>query len=181
MSDLKLNFKEVGLDAISLEDFLADIGELTLEDRECLVDQARVLIDDVYVHLPLKRAMHAVDPGQRLKLLKYRNAKLSERAFHDEMISIFMGLRDLHTNYILPDPYRKMNVFLPFLIEAFYEGNQRKYLVSKTASADVPETFKPVYRLLIGMGSPLTVRLNYPAIVVEAAMKRHVMPGEWNG
>lgn len=143
MSNLKSNLKEVGLDTISLEDFLANIGELTLEDRECLVDQAQVLIDDIYVHLPLKRAMHAVDPGQRLKLLKYRNAKLSERAFHDEMIKIFMGLRDLHTNYILPDPYRNMDVFLPFLIEACYEGNQRKYLVSKTAPADVPEDFKP--------------------------------------
>lgn len=143
MSDSKLNFKELGLDTVSLENFLEDIGKLTLEDRECLVDQALALIDDVYVHLPLKRAMHAVDPGQRLKLLKYRNAKLSERAFHHEMISIFMGLRDLHTNYILPDPYRKMDVFLPFLIEEFYQGNQRKYMVSKAAPADIPGTFKP--------------------------------------
>jgi hypothetical protein len=162
MSDSKLNFKEVGLDAVSLEDFLAGIGELTLEDRECLVDQALVLIDDVYVHLPLKRAMHAVDPGQRLKLLKYRNAKLSERAFHDEMISIFMGLRDLHTNYILPDPYRKMDVFLPFLIEAFYEGDQGKYLVSKTAPADVPGTFKPGVPVTHWNGVPIdrAVELN---------------------
>lgn len=175
MSDSKLNFKKSGLDAISLEDFLADIGELTLEDRECLVNQALVLIDDVYVHLPLKRAMHAVDPSQRLKLLKYRNAKLSERAFHNEMISIFMGLRDLHTNYILPDPYRKMDVFLPFLIEAFYEGNQRKYLVSKVAPADVPDTFKPGVPVTHWNGVPIdrAVELNGSRFAGSNEAARH--------
>jgi C-terminal processing protease CtpA/Prc len=155
MSDSRLSFKEVGLDAVSLEDFLEGIGELTLEERECLVDQALVLIEDAYVHLPLKRAMHAVDPGQRLKLLKYRIARLSERAFRDEMISIFMGLRDLHTNYILPDPYRDMDVFLPFLIEEFWEGKERKYLVSKTAPADVPKTFKPGVSVTHWNGVPI--------------------------
>ncbi|UCH97096.1 MAG: peptidase S41, partial [Candidatus Aminicenantes bacterium] len=142
MSDLGLDFKEVGLDAGSLQDFLAGIKELDLKERDPLVDQALVLMEDIYVHLPLKRAMHAVDPIQRLKLLKYRNARLSERAFHDEMISIFMGLRDLHTNYMLPDPYQKMRVFLPFLIEEFYEGNRRKFMVSKVSPDFSHPTFK---------------------------------------
>ncbi len=54
-----------------------------------LVEQATTLIDDVYVHLPLKRAMHAVDPVQSLKLLRRRLAAISERQFHNEMIDIF--------------------------------------------------------------------------------------------
>lgn len=156
------DFKEVGLDAVSLDEFLKSIGKLTLADRECLVNQALVLIDDLYVHLPLKRAMHAVDPIQRLKLLKYRNARLSERAFHNEMISIFMGLRDLHTNYILPDPYRKMNVFLPFLIEEFYEEDRRKYMVSKIVPNLVPAEFKPGLIITHWNGIPIdrAVELN---------------------
>ena len=75
---------------ITLQEFLTRTSELTLEERQGIVDQALVLIEQFYVHLPLKRAMHAVDPVQRLKLLRYRLHTLSERRFHDEMISIFM-------------------------------------------------------------------------------------------
>lgn len=45
---------------------------LTTAEQVQIVDQALVLIEQVYVHLPLKRAMHAVEPIQRLKLLKQR-------------------------------------------------------------------------------------------------------------
>jgi hypothetical protein len=75
------------------------MSDLTPEERQQIVDQAVILIEQLYVHLPLKRAMHAVDPIQRLKLLKYRLHTISVRRFHDEMISIFTGLRDMHTNY----------------------------------------------------------------------------------
>src|SRR5829696_4851378 len=105
----------------SLQEFLATTGDLSLEERQLIVDQALVLIEQFYVHLPLKRAMHAVDPVQRLKLLRYRLNTLSERRFHDEMISIFMELRDLHTNYLLPAPFAFMIASLPLRIEEFFE------------------------------------------------------------
>jgi len=104
---------------------------LTTEERLQIIEQARVLIEQVYVHLPLKRAMHAVEPIQRLKLLKQRLAGLSERAFHNEMISIFAHLRDLHTNYILPEPFRDRVAFLPFRIQEFFEGKERQYVVTQ--------------------------------------------------
>lgn len=111
--------------------FIASATPLTIDERTMLVDQALVLIDQLYVHLPLKRAMHGVDPVQRLRLLRFRQAGLSERQFHDEMITIFTELRDLHTNYILPVPFRLGTAFLPFLIEHFVEDGERKYMVSK--------------------------------------------------
>ncbi len=125
------NFKKVDLEAQSLQDFLAGITVLSRQDREAIIDQALVLIEQVYVHLPLKQAMHAAAPVQRLKLLRHRNARLDEMSFHREMIGIFTALRDLHTRYILPEPYRQMVVFLPFLIESFYKGKKKKYMVSK--------------------------------------------------
>ncbi len=155
MNDVELNLKKAGLAVGSLTDYLAGVGELTPANRERLVDQALVLIGDVYVHLPLKKAMHAVDPIQQLKLLKYRITKFNERAFHDEMISIFMGLRDLHTNYILPDPHQKMNVFLPFLIEEFYEGDRRQYMVSKVLTGFSHPTFKPGVTVTHWNGIPI--------------------------
>jgi hypothetical protein len=69
----------------TLDTFLATAGTLSPSQRAVLVDQAALLIDDIYVHLPLKRAMHAVDPVQRLRNLKARMAPLSEREFHNEL------------------------------------------------------------------------------------------------
>jgi hypothetical protein len=45
------------------------------------------MIDGLYVHLPLKRAMHAVDPIQRLRLLRVRLERMSDRAFHDDLFA----------------------------------------------------------------------------------------------
>ena len=116
---------------ITLQEFLTATSDLTLEERQRIVDQALVLIEQFYVHLPLKRAMHAVDPAQRLKLLRYRLHTLSERRFHDEMISTFMELRDLHTNYLLPVPFAFMTADLPLLIGEFFEDGKRQYLVHR--------------------------------------------------
>ena len=79
-------------------------------DRLRIVEQALLLLNMNYVHLPLKRAMHAIDPIQRLKLLRFRllemkDSKLpSEMQFHQRMIEIFASTRDLHTMYLLPAP-----------------------------------------------------------------------------
>lgn len=80
--------------------------------------------------------MHAVDPVQRLKLLKHRtensdpDTTLTDQQFHSELLSIFLSVRDLHTNYVLPVPYKQMIAFVPFFIEEFFEGDLRRYLVS---------------------------------------------------
>jgi hypothetical protein len=115
---------------------------LSAEDRQRLVDQALALIEHLYVHLPLKRAMHAVDPLQRLKLLKRHSAALSEPAFHAELISIFTRLRDLHTNYILPEPFRSQTAFLPFRIDEYFEGDEQRYVVTEVKPGTEDSSFK---------------------------------------
>jgi C-terminal processing protease CtpA/Prc len=100
------------------------------EEREEIVDQALTFIENIYVHYPLKRARNAIDPVQRLQLLKYRLVKMNELNFQREMIGIFTELRDLHTVYMPPMPYQSINFVLPFTIEEFYENNQRYYIVS---------------------------------------------------
>src|SRR5918992_5030495 len=139
----------------TLREFIAEAGELSTAERARLVDQARVLIEDLYVHLPLKRAMHAVDPVQRLKLLRYRLERMSERRFHDELIRIFTGLRDLHTNYILPAPYQSKTAFLPFLIEEYFEDGEPRFIVSKTFPGFEHPTFKAGVTLRYWNGVPI--------------------------
>jgi Peptidase family S41 len=133
----------------TLSEFRATAGSLTRDDRLTIIEQALVMIDQTYVHLPLKRAMHGIDPVQRLRLLKQRLDTYSERAFHDEMISIFVHLRDLHTNYILPDPYRSRVAFLPFRIEECFVANgpnkdpTPQYLITQVVGELSEPTFKP--------------------------------------
>ncbi|HEY1913052.1 MAG TPA: S41 family peptidase [Vicinamibacterales bacterium] len=128
---------------MTLDQFLATTGTLSTAARSRLVDQAEMMFRSMYVHLPLKRAMHATDPVQRLRLLRLHLRALTERQFHDELIDIFTDIRDLHTNYILPAPYASKTAFLPFLLEEFTQDGERKYLVSKMLLGFTHPTFKP--------------------------------------
>ncbi|MER7245164.1 S41 family peptidase [Kribbella sp. NPDC000426] len=125
--------------AVPLPDFLESAGTLTLDQRRLLVDQALLLLGENYVHLPLKVAMHAVNPLQRLRVLRARMERQTddtmqeEWIFHREMSSIFHSVRDLHTNYLLPVPFAGKIAFLPFMIEKCYDPDGTEhYLITRT-------------------------------------------------
>jgi hypothetical protein len=134
-------------DVLRLSGFLKAFEKkkrLSRKDRLRIVEQGLLLFNMNYVHLPLKRAMHAVDPIQRLKLLSFRlmemkdNELPSEMQFHQRMIEIFASTRDLHTMYLLPAPFMNNVAYLPFLIEQYFEENSKgkrveKFMVSRVA------------------------------------------------
>ena len=141
---------------LGLRDFLASIDKLTPEELKLMVEQAIGLLKGFYVHLPLKRAMHAVDPLQRLRLLERRLPRItSEIAFHHEMTEVFTSLRDLHTNYILPLHFSQMAAFLPFQVEACFENGRREYIVSQTVPGFSHLTFVPGVRITYWNGIPI--------------------------
>ena len=116
------------------------VEELTNDDRKLIVEQALILIEQNYAHLPHKRAMHAIDPVQRLRLLRQEldvdpSPFENDLAFHGELTDIFTSLRDLHTTYQLPLPYANLTAFLPFMVEECYDKVKgefvRKYVVSR--------------------------------------------------
>jgi len=120
------------------------IKELTTAERRRIIEQSLILINNVYVHLPLKRAMYAIDPVRSLELLQHQVDNISEWQFHYSMIKIFKGLHDRHTNYFLPAPYNQYTVFLPFMMEEFYDTNgERHYIVSKLTKGFKHKTFVP--------------------------------------
>lgn len=106
---------------------------LTRRQRELLIRQTELLVRGFYVHLPLKQAMHAIDPEQRLRLLAYRMDGLADPQFHAELLDIISGLRDLHTNYGLPAPYRGRFAFLGILLERYIADGKPRWMVSKVA------------------------------------------------
>ncbi|WP_394551733.1 S41 family peptidase [Agromyces sp. MMS24-JH15] len=117
----------------TMPEFRSDVESdaLTQADRMVLLDQAELLLEGLYVHLPLKRAMHAVDPLQSLRLLRYRSPRLTEPEFHAALQRVVLGLRDLHTNYILPDRYAGF-AFLGILVERCFDGDEPHWVVTKT-------------------------------------------------
>ncbi len=126
----ELGLKDLQLRSIEeFEDDIARLG-LSLEGRETIVEQAIVLIEQLYVHLPFKRTRYAINPAQRLRLLRHRSPGMSDSQFHAEMLETFNELRDAHTFYSLPMPYRGSTAFLPFLMTSFIEEGVPKYVVT---------------------------------------------------
>ncbi|MEM1368205.1 MAG: S41 family peptidase [Cyanobacteria bacterium P01_H01_bin.15] len=146
---------------VELSKFRATSPTMSRQDRLRLIEQALVLIEENYVHLPLKMAMHAVDPVQALKLLQNATRNSSDddlppaSEFHREMIQIFSSARDIHTDYILPSPYNSMTAFLPFLIEPFFEGGKRRYLVAHVTDAFEEPPFEKGVEVLSWNGVPI--------------------------
>jgi hypothetical protein len=129
--------------AKGLGEFLASCelqARLSRQDRLRIVEQALLLMEMNYVHLPMKRAMHAIDPIQQLKLLRFGLAEWnvdleSAVAFHRRLLSIFGSTRDLHTLYLLPEPYKNCTAYLPFLIEQCFENGVETFIVTRTADS----------------------------------------------
>jgi hypothetical protein len=133
MAEVKLTGRHGLAGVRSIEAFRRSTEDtpLTTDDRSLLVDQAAALIDGVYVHLLHKRAMYAIEPSQRLRLLRHRLPQLTDAQFHAELLRVFIELRDLHTNYILPAPYQGPFAFLGILLERYWADGTPKWLVSK--------------------------------------------------
>lgn len=149
-----------GLGAIrsvqSFRDSIDSQPALTKANRLRLIEQASILIEDLYTHLPLKRAMHSIDPVQRLRLLEQRVTEPSITEFHAELLDIFKELRDLHTNYTLPAPFGGQIAFLGILVEQYFDGDEPKWMVSKVAEHLVSEpTLAPGVEITHWNGMPI--------------------------
>lgn len=119
----------------ALSDFRNTPGLLTLGDKLNIINQAKIVLSQSYVHLNQKNALYAANPlsqltvlGQDLTSYEGDNAELY---FHQKIINIFNSLRDLHTMYQLPMPFQDKVAFLPFFIEQFYEDGVSRFMVTK--------------------------------------------------
>ena len=147
----------------------AQSHQLTRHEKVVIVDQAILLIDQFYAHLPFKRARYASDPVQSLRLVRAQLDELSDLEFHEQMIHSMVGLRDAHTFYALPKPYRGAFAFLPFHLQCFREKSGKRRLI--------------VTSVLEGFDHPrFTVKaevVSWNGVAIEQAIERegHLDPG----
>lgn len=166
-------------DAVPLTDFMESRTPGPLSVDQCLhiVEEAIQLLEGLYVHLPLKRGMYAADPVRRLRLLQLRlersrSSKQQDTAgtgeappawddlwFHREMTDTFTSVRDLHTAYVLPDPFNRAIALLPFQIEDYFDGARRGFLVSNVMDGldwfTAPADFRPGVEVTHWNGVPI--------------------------
>jgi hypothetical protein len=142
---------------------------------------ALVLFEQNYAHLPLKVAMHAVNPVQRLRLLRSRlegqtaTTLDAEWKFHAELSEIFHAVRDLHTNYLLPAPFADKIAYLPFLIEEYQDGAGAHYVVSHLMQGFTAPGFEPGAEIIYWNGIPIerAVDLNAARFAGSNVAARH--------
>ena len=137
VQDIKTEFADSLDQIVTLTRFYQTPGSLTLDEKITIIEQAKSVLENAYVHLLQKSALYASNPIGHLEVLKRKlldePEEITEQEFHQRMINIFNSLRDLHTTYSLPHTYHNRVAFLPFLIEQYFdENNDAHYVVSKT-------------------------------------------------
>jgi hypothetical protein len=112
---------------------------LSWGDRLDILDALSQVLDGVYAHLPLKRALYGFDILRGLEHLRQQVPTLSDLQFHRELTTLINRLRDAHTQYHGPWTRKDAVASLPFLVEAFGPSDDPTYVVSKVDSGAVQE------------------------------------------
>lgn len=109
----------------------AIVQPLTWGERLDILDALALVLDGVYVHLPLKRSLYGLDVIRGIEHLRQQVPTLSDLAFHRELTSLINRLRDAHTQYQGPWTGDDPVASLPFLVESYGPVDHPTYIVSK--------------------------------------------------
>ncbi|HUP56484.1 MAG TPA: S41 family peptidase [Bdellovibrionota bacterium] len=112
----------------------------TPAEKKTVVDQATLLLKDLFVHREKKISLHgpAVDPLPLLERLSAEAERLPETDLHARLEHIFTLQRDLHTNYYFPVPYSCHRSMLPFSLALATDVAGREALAVRSL-VTVPE------------------------------------------
>jgi hypothetical protein len=140
----------------ALNEVPADLAVLNWGQRLDILDAWVQVLDGVYAHLPLKRALYGFDPIRAIEHLRQQVPALTDLQFHRELTSLINRLRDAHTQYSGPRSVTGAVATLPFLVEAWGPADDCHYVVSKVSDrrlVDDPH-FEPGVTLTFWNGIP---------------------------
>jgi hypothetical protein len=115
-------------------DFLekADDDRTTPAERLAIIEQAELLFTHLYPHMPFKRDLFPkADPFRFLNVARAGMEDDPEMVFQGLMVAAFAVVRDAHTTYGLPSPYRGSIAFLPFQMRPVRINGKRRYVVTR--------------------------------------------------
>jgi hypothetical protein len=108
-----------------------DASPLSWGERLDIVDALSQVLDGVYAHLPLKRALYGFDIVRGLEHLRQQLPSMNDLQFHRELTLLINRLRDAHTQYQGRWNVKEPVASLPFLVEAYGPEDNPTYVVSK--------------------------------------------------
>ncbi len=119
--------------ADALRNFPGGVGELDWGERLDVLDAWVTILEGMYAHLPLKRALYGYDVLRALEHLRTQVPALNDLQFYRELTLAINRLRDAHTQYFGTRTQTDAVARLPFLVEAFGSAEAPTYVVSKVA------------------------------------------------
>ncbi len=141
-------------------------ASLTWAQRYNIIDTWHILLSDLYVHLPLKRALYGYDPVRALEALRRQVPLLTDAGFHREMALTINRLRDAHTQHLNSRFGSGVVARLPFLVESFGPPTAPRFVVSKVAVKEhLPARIKGF--------APGTELLTWNGVPFERVVDRH--------
>ncbi len=123
----------------TVPEFIARVEahQTPLEDRLAILNAGKLLFRNFYPHLSFKQKLYIdANPVEALEAIAAQAASLSEVDFHTSILRIFDCVRDAHSLYAMPGPFRNAIAMLPFEMRPAVdaEGHPR-YIVTKTMDA----------------------------------------------
>jgi hypothetical protein len=139
------------------------------QERQIVIDQARLLYNEVFVHQKLKITHfgESANPIPLLNEVEKQIGTLSDEIFFSKMMASYRTLRDGHTMVILPKPYACYSSSLPVIFKEVFSSQGKSFLAIKAMADD--EFIKLLPKSLeVEIGDVLT---SYDGLSPEQAIK----------
>ncbi|HWC96008.1 MAG TPA: S41 family peptidase [Candidatus Sulfopaludibacter sp.] len=154
---------QLGLTNLAIQpfaDFLAaaEQNPTTAAERQIILDQAILLFRNLYPHMPFKTDIyHFLHPADYLaQAVIPQFQSLGESDFHDFIVAAFSLVRDAHSLYGKPSPFRGSVAFLPFQMRPYTDETGRvHYIVASVMAGFDHPAFAPGAEILAWGQEPI--------------------------
>jgi len=123
--------------------------DLTDDEKRIVAEQAQLILSGVFVHRFQKQDFYPgiTDPVPAVQAVVDNLDNLSVAEMEAELYRIFSSQRDLHLNYIFPQPYAGFQSFLPLTFKRVQGRRDFFHVRVDTVNADRFAEFAPSQRV----------------------------------
>lgn len=134
---------------------------MSADEKHLIAQQLHTVLEKYYVHLNLKVSSLAINPLQQCALLKDEStAEYDDLEFFRRVQEIIRSLRDRHTSFRVPSPWKECVAFLPFVAESCWFGAERKLILTKLLANIDDKFFVPGVEITHWNGTPIDRFIN---------------------
>ncbi|MBX2857183.1 MAG: hypothetical protein KTR17_00855 [Cellvibrionaceae bacterium] len=144
--------------------------ELTSDQKRVLSEQAQFLLKDLYVHRFEKLAFYPglEDPVPQIANIVENADSLSTAEIEEGIYRIFAAQRDLHLNYLFPEPHASYRSFLPLTFTRTANFFDRFEVRVSAVNADLFAEYAPGQQVP-ELGDRIVA---YDGLSIDAAVER---------